>query len=441
MSSFVKATREKTFAKVGIMGAAGSGKSFSMLILAHAMKAAGLGKKIAVIDAENGKIKKYAGYVVDEQRWEFDVCVLTSYSPQEYCARIQEAAQHGYDIIVIDGISQEWAGKNGALETVDQLGGKNKFTSGWSAVTPMHNNFLETMLAVPAHVLCTIRSKMGYTLQEEEKNGRTIQVPKRIGMEPIQRNGVEYEMEVIFDISTDHIIRVTKTICPDLDGATCVAPKSSFFAPLIKWLGTGDDVKVNFHYGFITAERANQIVQRLVAANVNLDTERDWLFTNYFVRGFDQLTEDQCKRYEGSRLEYLERAAKANDNGGMTLQEALEHESPPAPTPEPASPSPSPVNDKIPDGMPPGVAPDRLSACRDLFEEICYLMSVTNDAKPAFFKEAVLDRLKVASADQLTSEQLRELAWKFAAKINTLHAERGTPTASPFCSVPALQAT
>ncbi len=55
MSAFQKATRKKAKARVGIVGPAGSGKTFSSLQIAF-----GMGGKVAVIDTEHGSADLYA---------------------------------------------------------------------------------------------------------------------------------------------------------------------------------------------------------------------------------------------------------------------------------------------------------------------------------------------------------------------------------------------
>ena len=56
MATFRKAERKKAKLRLGIVGPAGSGKTYSSLLIA-----AGLGGRIALIDTENGSGDLYAG--------------------------------------------------------------------------------------------------------------------------------------------------------------------------------------------------------------------------------------------------------------------------------------------------------------------------------------------------------------------------------------------
>jgi ATP-dependent protease Clp ATPase subunit len=60
--SFKKAERKQVKIKLAVLGPSGSGKTYSALRLAK-----GLGKKIAVLDSENGSASLYS------DKFEFDV--------------------------------------------------------------------------------------------------------------------------------------------------------------------------------------------------------------------------------------------------------------------------------------------------------------------------------------------------------------------------------
>jgi hypothetical protein len=198
---FTRATRRRVHLKIGIMGPSGSGKTYGALQLAFGL--AGPGGRIAVIDTENGSASLYAhlgGYDVME--------VAAPFTTTRYVEAVNEAATAGYDVLLIDSISHAWAGEGGLLnlkESLDARGG-NSFAN-WAKVSPLHEQFKSALVKAPLHVIVTMRSKQDYVMQED---GKGRMVPVKVGLTPIQREGFEYELSLVFDISMSHEAMVSK---------------------------------------------------------------------------------------------------------------------------------------------------------------------------------------------------------------------------------------
>lgn len=199
--AFQKAVKSKAKLRLTFDGPAGSGKTYSSLVLATE-----LGGSIAVIDTEHRTASKYAGI------FSFDQESPDEFSLDTYLKLIRQAKD--YDVLIVDSLSHAWMGKGGAMEEVDRSGGAagNKF-AGWRSVTPKHNELIDAIIGFPGHVICTMRKKMEYVLETDSK-GR--QVPKKVGMAPVQREGMEYEFDVVADLDTDGTVTIAKTRCPDL---------------------------------------------------------------------------------------------------------------------------------------------------------------------------------------------------------------------------------
>lgn len=225
---FRKATKEQLKLRMALIGPAGSGKTYSALNIARH-----LGKRIAVIDTEHGSASKYAGL------FEFDVVELDSFHPQNYIAGIQAAQQAGYDVLIIDSLSHAWMGKYGALELVDRAAKRspsgNSFAA-WRDVTPLHNQLIEAMLGARLHLIVTMRSKMEY-VQDKDEKGRT-QI-RKVGLQPVQRDGLEYEFDVVADLDTENTFIVGKTRCPQLTGVIVPRPGKEVADTLLAWLTDG----------------------------------------------------------------------------------------------------------------------------------------------------------------------------------------------------------
>lgn len=229
---FTKATKAKAKGRVAFMGPSGSGKTYSSLRMAKVL--AGDKGRIAVIDSERGSASKYA----DE--FDFDVLELDSFSPDQYVDAIHAAENAGYAVIVIDSLTHAWSGKDGALEQVDKVKDrsfdKNSFNA-WRSVTPMHNAMVDAMLQSPCHIIATCRVKTEYVMEKDEKTGKTK--PRKVGLAPIQRDGLEYEFDLIVDIDIEHKAVVGKTRCKAVDGEVWTKPGPKQFAPFAAWLTDG----------------------------------------------------------------------------------------------------------------------------------------------------------------------------------------------------------
>lgn len=226
---FKKATKGNVKARIALIGPTGSGKTYSALKLS-----AGLGQRVAVIDSEHGSASKYADL------FEFDVLELKSFSPDTYVEAIKAAEAEGYDVLVVDSLSHAWMGRDGALEQVDNAARRsrsgNSFAA-WRDVTPMHNRLVDALVSCKCHLVVTMRAKTEWVMEEVRNGqGRTVQQPRKVGLAPVQRDGLEYEFDVVGDIDVDHNLIVSKTRCPALDGQVIHKPGEQLATTIREWL-------------------------------------------------------------------------------------------------------------------------------------------------------------------------------------------------------------
>lgn len=229
MSGFKKATKAAAKLRLGLIGPAGSGKTMTALRIA-----AGLGGRVAVIDTERGSASLYAG----ERGLDFDVIELDTYGVERFIDAIKAAADGGYATLVIDSLSHAWSGKDGILELVDRKSkasqSGNNF-GAWRDATPRHNSLVDAILGAPLHIICTLRSKVEYVV--ENVGGRN-QV-RKVGLQPVQRDGLEYEFTVVGDVTQDHDLVVTKTRAAFLKDAVIREAGEDLGRQLAEWLATG----------------------------------------------------------------------------------------------------------------------------------------------------------------------------------------------------------
>ena len=254
---FRKAERRKAKLRLGITGAAGSGKTYGALLIAK-----GLGGKTVLLDTENGSGDLYAS------EFNYDVGAITApYTVEKYLEGIKQAENLGYDVIIIDSLSHAWAGEGGLLEQVDNIAAGsrsgNSYTA-WRQITPMHNKLIEAMLTSSCHIIATMRSKTEYIIVENDKGRKE---PRKVGLAPVQREGMDYEFGVVFDLGQNHMATVSKDRTSLFDGKTFQLSEETG-ETLKKWLESGIDLKQR-------KELLAKIFARYLAV-VNGDKQRAW---------------------------------------------------------------------------------------------------------------------------------------------------------------------
>jgi hypothetical protein len=227
-----KATRLKKKIRVAIDGPSGGGKTYTLLRLAHAMKARSLCTKILVVDTENESASLYEGEKPDGVPFAFDTICLKTYTPAEFIGAIKLGEKEGYDCIITDSLSHAWVGEGGILDQLDKKSGSNSFTK-WSDLTPQHRKLIDTIIQSSAHQLVSMRSKTEYVLEKDEK-GKSV--PRKIGMAPVQREGMEYEFTLYGSMDWEHLLKITKSRCSGMQDATASKPGATFWAPLFDWM-------------------------------------------------------------------------------------------------------------------------------------------------------------------------------------------------------------
>lgn len=198
MSNFKKAEKKQVKLKLALTGPSGAGKTMSALRLAT-----GLGGKIAVIDTENGSASLYA------DKFAFDVLEITPpFTTEKYIAAINDAEKAGYGIVVIDSLTHAWAGEGGLLEQKAQLDARpgSNHWANWKPIDQKDNALKNALLHSPLHIIATMRSKMEYA--QTEDNGK--KKVEKLGMAPIQRDGLSYEFTIVFDLAMNNEAAASK---------------------------------------------------------------------------------------------------------------------------------------------------------------------------------------------------------------------------------------
>ena len=230
MSIYRKAERRKAKLRLAITGPAGSGKTYSALLIAF-----GIGGKTALLDTENGSGDLYSAL------GDYDICSISApFTVQKYIDAIKSAEQAGYDILILDSISAEWAGSGGLLNLHTQLTSSSKANSfaAWGQITPKHNAFIDAIINSRLHIICTIRSKTEYAQIQNERGKTEI---RKMGLGLVQREGIDYEFTTVFDLNFNHEVTVSKDRTSIFDGQVFTITQET--GKLLKdWLDSGIEV-------------------------------------------------------------------------------------------------------------------------------------------------------------------------------------------------------
>lgn len=243
-----KAHRAKAYLKLGMSAPSGGGKTLSSILIAYGLLKEAhpdwtdeqIWSKIAIIDSENGSGQLYANSDIGNIHiGEYNAVTLEApFEADKYTQAIDLCKDAGMEVCIIDSTTHLWSGEGGLLEQQSNAAKRsgNSYTA-WRDITPQHNRFVESMLQAPMHIIATMRSKTEY-VQEKGQDNKTI--IRKVGLEPEQRKGMEYEFTVFFELDAEHTALGSKDRTSLFDGKYFkITPDTGKI--LMKWLQGGTD--------------------------------------------------------------------------------------------------------------------------------------------------------------------------------------------------------
>ncbi len=250
MSLFIKAEQIQTPARIALMGVSGSGKTYTSLKLAEGLADGG---KIAVIDTERGSSAKYSDL--------FDFYVLNlrpPYTPQSYIEAIKAAEHEGFKVIIIDSGSHVWQFEGGFLDVHKAITEKRRDKNGfaaWQDLNPIYTDFVDTIFSSQAHVIMTLRVKSEYVVDRNESGKTQI---RKVGLKPIQRDGLDYEFDIAGQMTSEHTLIIEKTRYIPWTDKIFKFPDVGLGKELLEWCNKGKDRK----------EKEKQILLEMVEGGI-----------------------------------------------------------------------------------------------------------------------------------------------------------------------------
>ncbi|TDX84608.1 AAA family ATPase [Epilithonimonas xixisoli] len=236
--------RKQAKIKIGLQGCSGSGKTYSSLLLAKGLTNGDF-TKVAIIDTENGSADLYA------HLGEYNVLSLAPpFTPENYIKAIDICANAGMEVIILDSISHCW---DELLDFHSKLAG-NSFTN-WAKVTPRQKAFVDKILQANAHIIVTMRTKQDYVLNQ--KDGKFI--PEKVGLKSVQRDGLDYEFTLVFDVDIKHFTVSSKDRTGLFMGKPEFIISDKTGKEILDWCNTGIEIQPSSQTS--SASRVNGIIE------------------------------------------------------------------------------------------------------------------------------------------------------------------------------------
>ena len=282
-----KATKEQAKLRLLIYGLSGGGKTYTSLAIAGGLVKA-FGGKVAVLDTEFRSASKYAN-IFDFLTDDFGDPSIDNY------IKFIDMCKEDPDItvLVIDSLTHAW---QYILETVDTLKEttcRGDSRKAWSIMTPVYKKLVNAILTAPFHVIGTTRAKTEWSTTNENGN-KTV---RRDSLAPEQRDGFEYEFDMVMEMNANHYGTVIKDRTHKFQDEIIKKPGEEFGLKLADWLRDGA-VPMESQIQTILAE-----IGRIVKSKSDKDVP---YFSQEEYDTVKVMCKDSIKQSQEARLEFLQ---------------------------------------------------------------------------------------------------------------------------------------
>lgn len=194
---------------------------------------------VAGVKVSEGAIKRIACISGTDAESRANARLIAS-APELYEA-VCDLLDYAYDIIIIDSLSHAWNGQGGLLDLQSKLIDtkyRGNSYNAWKDITPLQNQLVDALISSKCHIIATMRSKTEY-IQTENERGRTE--IRKVGLAPVQREGIDYEFGTVFDLSQNHMAMVSKDRTGLFDEQVFTVSQDTGKLPR-KWLEDGAEI-------------------------------------------------------------------------------------------------------------------------------------------------------------------------------------------------------
>jgi AAA domain-containing protein len=194
MTTFQKPQALKAALKMALYGPAGSGKTFTALLVAEGL-ARHSGKRIAYCDTEHGTAfygQEVAQRGVHPEAFDFDV--LYTKSITQVLDAVRGLDQNAYGVLVIDSISHLWDAAIAAYTGKKTKGGGVPLFA-WTSIKKPYKELMHLVLSSPVHVLLCGRQGNDFA---EDESGEL----KNVGYKMRAEGETAYEPDVLLRLES-----------------------------------------------------------------------------------------------------------------------------------------------------------------------------------------------------------------------------------------------
>lgn len=194
MAGFQKPKPLKASLKIGLYGAAGSGKTYTSLLIAEGL-AKHMGKRIAFADTEYGTnfyTQHVAERAVHPEPFDFDC--LYSKSITEVTAAVKSLDLTKYGVVILDSITHLWEScKNAFTGKLTKIG--TIPLNAWTQIKRPYKELMNLLLSLPVHVLICGRQGTEYG---DDETGEL----KNLGYKMRAEGETQYEPDILIRLES-----------------------------------------------------------------------------------------------------------------------------------------------------------------------------------------------------------------------------------------------
>jgi len=282
MSIFKKAEKSKSKLRLAIFAPSGGGKTYTALRIA-----AGLGGKIALIDTERGSASKYS------DRFDFDVAELTTPKISNYISFMAQATD--YDVLIIDSLSHGWAELIENINKLTETKYRGNSWRAWSEGTPIQKKLIDSLLSFPGHIIATMRVKTEW-ITETGNNGKMR--PVRVGLSPEQGKGIEYEFDMLMEMTPDHFATVIKDRTGQFQDKIIEKPDENLGKDLAKWLNNGIKEKTTEKPSKKATKKSNKVEKTPAEVQEIIEAIKEQAVSDDDARSFKEKLQETVESIE-----------------------------------------------------------------------------------------------------------------------------------------------